>query len=316
MNITEIFLDQSATLRSGWRFLIFLMGLIVVGGIFVGIGRAILMTTPSSTPVAENFYFAFSSLIALIPTIIVGWLCGRFLEKLPFRALGAWFTGFWLRHLLLGSVAGAVTVGVAVSVAALFGGLRFGFNSAAEPGAIRETLLLSLLVFAIAAAFEEALFRGYILQTFARSNLAWFAVVMTSLFFGLLHLGNPSANVISTVNTILAGVWFGVAYLKTRDLWFVWGMHLVWNWTQGSIFGIEVSGLKDITVAPLLTEIDSGPTWLTGGDYGLEGGVACTAAIVVSIIVIRFLPITADEEMLALTSPPGHERKVNAKVIS
>jgi membrane protease YdiL (CAAX protease family) len=45
------------------------------------------------------------------------------------------------------------------------------------------------------------------------------------VFFGVIHLQNPNADVISTTNTILAGVWFGLAYLKTRDLWFVWGLH-------------------------------------------------------------------------------------------
>ena len=127
--------------------------------------------------------------------------------------------------------------------------------------------------------------------------------MLTSLPFGIIHFANPNAGKISTVNTILAGVWFGVAYLKTRDLWFVWGMHLVWNWMQGSVFGIEVSGLTEITTAPLLKEIDKGPTWLTGESYGIEGGIACTIAIVASTAIIYFLPeLRPSEEMLALTS--------------
>ena len=145
-------------------------------------------------------------------------------------------------------------------------------------------------IVAAAAAFEEALFRGYILQTFARSNLAWLAILLTSVFFGLVHADNPNAGVISTLNTVLAGIWFSVAYLRTRDLWFVWGLHLMWNWMQGSFFGIEVSGLTDITKNPLLREIDTGPTWLTGTTYGIEGGIVCTVALIVSTIAIHYVP--------------------------
>src|SRR4030095_4939741 len=123
------------------------------------------------------------------------------------------------------------------------------------------------------------------------------AIVITSIFFGAVHIRNPDAGVISTVNTILAGVWFGVAYLKTRDLWFVWGLHLMWNWMQGAFFGIEVSGITDLVSTPLLKEIDSGPVWLTGSTYGVEGGIVTTIAILVSIVSIYFLPIKPSEEI-------------------
>jgi len=103
---------------------------------------------------------------------------------------------------------------------------------------------------------------------------------------------------------VLAGVWFGVAYLKTRDLWFPWAIHLMWNWTQGSIFGIEVSGLSGVGGPSLMTEIDAGPTWLTGENYGIEGGIAAAIAILISIVAIQLLPLKPDAELLRLTTPP------------
>jgi len=146
------------------------------------------------------------------------------------------------------------------------------------------------------------------LQTFARANLAWLAIAGTALLFAIVHLGNPGANWVSTTNTALAGVWFGLAYLKTRDLWFPFGIHLMWNWAQGSVFGIEVSGLKGIASATLLKEIDRGPAWLTGENYGIEASIACTAAIIIAIALIHFLPVKADEEMVALTSHEAETR--------
>ena len=72
---------------------------------------------------------------------------------------------------------------------------------------------------------------------------------------------------------------------------------------QGSVFGIEVSGLTEISPAPVLTEIDRGPAWLTGENYGIEASIACTVAILVSVALIHFLPmIRPSEEMIAMTS--------------
>jgi hypothetical protein len=135
------------------------------------------------------------------------------------------------------------------------------------------------------------LFRGYPLQTFFRSGTKWFGVVFMAVLFATIHVGNPRADLLSWVNTFLAGIWFAVGYLKTRQLWLPFGMHLMWNWMQGAFFGIEVSGLTDITSAPLLKEIDRGPAWLTGEAYGIEAGVACTAALVISTLLLVFLPL-------------------------
>jgi hypothetical protein len=78
----------------------------------------------------------------------------------------------------------------------------------------------------------------------------------------------------------------------------------MWNWTLGAVYGIEVSGLTELVKAPLLREIDMGPAWLTGGAYGLEGGIVATIALLISTIGIWYLPILRpDPELLAMTSP-------------
>lgn len=297
--------DRLGRLRSGWRsaifFVAFIIVSVVIGVIAAGGLRALTIDAASDYPA---FLFV-NSVLSLVLALVLGGLCGRFIESLPYRALGAAFSKKWLIHLIQGSLFGASTLAFGVAIAMIFGGLKFDFDAASGPSAITRSLAISFAIFAAASAFEEALFRGYILQTFSRSGLAWLAIVLTSLFFGVVHLGNPSVTVLSTLNTVLAGLWFSVAYLKTRDLWFVWGMHLMWNWTQGSFFGIEVSGLTWISTSPLFKEIDAGPTWLTGSTYGIEGGIVCTVALVISTIAIYFVPvIRADEEMLALTSPP------------
>lgn len=299
MKASDIFFGADGELRSGWRFAIFAAAYIfasmllstAVGALIVGIGL--------SGPVV----FLISSFVSLGPALVIGWLCGRILEGLPFRALGASPTNGWVKHFLIGSLIGALALAMAAGIAAVFGDLDFSL-SAAPFSEVARSMLVSLLVFGAAAAFEEVLFRGYVLQTFARSGLAWLAILITAVFFGVVHLSNPNANYLAALNTILAGIWFGVAYLKTRDLWFVWGLHLFWNWTQGSVFGIEVSGLTTLVQSPLFKETDLGPAWLTGENYGIEASIACTVALIVSTVAIYYLPfLKPSDEMMALTSP-------------
>jgi len=308
MNIGTIFLDHDNRLRSGWRFLVFLLLLTLFGLLFGGLFAAAVPKETFDTPENHLLFLFLGATVSLITALLAGWLCGKFLEGLPFRALGAGLSKGWLKHFAIGAAIGLFSMGIAVAIAVAFGGLNFSLDLDFDSAAITKSLFVSLAVFAASAAFEEALFRGYILQTFARSNLAWLAIAGTALLFATVHLNNPNANWVSTTNTALAGIWFGLAYLKTRDLWFPFGIHLMWNWTQGSIFGIEVSGLKDFASATLLKEIDRGPAWLTGENYGIEGSIACTAAIIIAIALIHFLPVKANEEMVAFTSHEAETR--------
>ena len=286
---SEIFFDTTGRLRSGWRFAIFCVLFVAVVVVLTVIPAALSsLTTPAIVRLV-------AVLIVLVPALVVGWWCGKHLEGLPFRALGASFADSWLTHLILGMVTGAGTLGIAVGLAFLSGGLGFEFNSI-ERWSLASSLVSSFVFLAIAAASEEALFRGYPFQTFVRSNLAWLAISITSLSFAAAHILNPNPGLIPAVNTALAGVWFGVAYLRTRDLWFVWGLHLIWNWLLAAVFGIEVSGLTDLSPASILREVDSGPAWLTGGVYGIEGGVVTTIAIAVSTVLIWCLPWNVKSE--------------------
>jgi membrane protease YdiL (CAAX protease family) len=303
MTLYTVFFNSFGRLRSGWRFLIFLLLFVFFAILFGAVAQTLLAMLPIGFGPQGLMFLLVNWGISLLLALGIGWICGKFLEGLPFRALGAAFTKYWLRNLCVGLAIGAVSLGVVIAAAMIFGGLRFHLNSDYGFSAILVTLGVSFAVFAVAAAFEEALFRGYILQTFSRAGLAWMAIIVTSLFFALAHLRNPGANWISSLNTAIAGVWFGMAYLKTRDLWLPFGMHFIWNWVQGSIFGIEVSGLKDILQATLLQEVDTGPAWLTGAGYGIEASLTCTIVLTVSTVFIYFAPfLKASEEMIELTS--------------
>lgn len=293
-------------MRSGWRFIIYLLSFLIISTI---VGVLTFVITQALTGDAKATFLgtppgmAITAFISTIIATLLGWFYGKLLEDLPLKALGWVFNRTWLKDFLIGLFLGAITLTVAVIIAMPNGGVRLMRNQTSDTNAILMTILTSFGVFFIAAAFEEVLFRGYILQTLMRSKLALLGILLTSLPFAMAHLGNPSAGSISTLNTALAGIWFGIAYLKTRSLWLAFGLHLSWNWFQGAFYGINVSGLSQIAPDPLFRTIDQGPTWLTGGHYGIEGGITCTIALILSTVLIWFLPILKPtEDMLALTS--------------
>lgn len=302
MKIQDFFLNSAGRLRSGWRLLIFLFLFIFVCQPIIAAFGIFLKTL--SPQYSENFWLTFTLpvLVSAILVIVLDWTCGYLMENLPFRSLGFSFAGNWLKDSFFGLVIGAATIGFAALLAMIFGGLSFQLNRTADTNQILMTLGGSLIVFIIGAINEEALFRGFMLQTMTRAKFALGGVILTSFLFASAHFLNPNFALLSWLNTFLAGVWFAAAYLKTRNLWFPMTIHLAWNWLQGAFLGINVSGIKELTAAPILQAVDQGPTWLTGGHYGLEGGFACTAALIISTVIIRFLPfLKPTEEMMLLT---------------
>lgn len=307
MDAHQIFINAAGRLRSGWRLLIFAMvflTLIFLMGIAAQKGSELVVNLVPSRSVAhylENFIFRLALLLA---ALLAGYLCTRWLEGLPWRALGLWLHQYWLRDLLVGSGIGVGSLALATAIATAGGGLRFTASGRAAFFQVGQTLIFSAGLFILAALAEEALFRGYPLQTVTRAGLAWLAIFLTSVPFAAIHLRNPNVVAGFTfVNTALAGVWLAVAYLRTRSLWFPLGIHWAWNWALGSLFGLPVSGITDIAPNPLLRGTDLGPAWLTGGSYGIEGGLACTVTLIVSTIFIwRTRLVSATEEMKTLTS--------------
>lgn len=309
MNIQTIFINEFGRLRSGWRFAVFLFAYIAVSVFFAETVNSILHRLQIGYSEDSLLGFFVPVFIFALFSIILGWLCGKFLEGLPFRALGIWLTKNWLKDLSLGLIFGALSIFLAAIVAIVFGGLQLNFNQTHGSSAIWLTLASSLFIFTVGAVSEEALFRGYLFQTLSRANLAWLAIAITSVFFASAHLGNKDANYISTLNTALAGIWFGIAYLKTRTLWFPIGLHLAWNWVQGAVLGIPVSGITQLTTAPLFQVSEFGTNQITGGNYGIEGGIACTIALIISALAIWFASfLKPTQEMLALTNTESDRR--------
>lgn len=297
----KIFINDFGRLRSGWRALLFVAAFITLTYLIVTVLRVVFLFVgpqlSSARPFIAELVFRTGLLAAALGA---GYLCAHYLEGLPFRSLGLTFHRRWLRDLLLGFAIGFGSLVIAVAIA--LKGFYFSFGNTGWSSMIRSMIGSGLLLF-LAALAEEAMFRGYGLQTLTRAKLAWVGVLLTSVPFGLVHLSNP--NVVPGVtfaNTVLAGVWLAAAYLRTRSLWLPLGVHWAWNWALGWFFGLPISGINLVS-DPLLNAQDVGPKWLTGGNYGIEGGIACTVALILSILFLwRTRWLSATPELKQMTS--------------
>jgi membrane protease YdiL (CAAX protease family) len=292
MDTRHFFFDDKHHLRSGWRLCVFVVAFYICSTLALILlisGLGLVLRRPVAEFVNGDWvfvFFVFGHGSILISATLVGWGCGRLFEGLPFRALGCSLRPGWLKDLGIGTALGAASLLLAALLATAAHGVHFSIDPVSA-GSIGKTLAVSALVFVFAAAAEEILFRGYPLQTLTRANLPWLGVFLTSVPFAAAHLYNPNVVPgITFLNTALAGVWLAAAYLRTRRLWLPLGLHWSWNWVQASLLGLPVSGINRIAPAPLLHAINSGPDWLTGGAYGIEGGAACTIALLVSTAVI------------------------------
>lgn len=146
-----------------------------------------------------------------------------------------------------------------------------------------------LLAAAGAAYVEELIMRGILFRNLEEMLGSWISLAITALLFGLAHLNNPNATLTSALAIALeAGVLLGAAYMVTQRLWLAIGIHFAWNFVQGGVFGVAVSGVASEGI--LRGELH-GPELLTGGPFGVEGSVVavvvCLAAAVVLLVVAR-----------------------------
>ncbi len=227
------------------------------------------------------------------------WLFTKALDQRSLRTLGLWFYAGWGRELAGGAGLGARLMLATVAVLVAARGVTYhGWNELSGAGLLSFAGTAGIL--ALAAAFEEIAFRGYAFQRLVDAWGPLGATVVFAALFGAAHIPNPSATPVSTANTVLAGILFSLAYLRTRGLWMPIGLHWAWNFAMGPVLGLPVSGIK---FTPMLLRAEpAGTRWLSGGPYGPEGGLAATPLVLLGIFWLartrRIAPSPAMAEAL------------------
>jgi membrane protease YdiL (CAAX protease family) len=273
MQLRSVFINKQNNLRAGWRIAIFLLLQVSLSLGIVGILHLLLR-------IPETVGNAVAYVILLGTTFLVL----RLVDHRPFKSVGLplhprlgveWGQGILLSLLMISSV-------FIVDYALGYIHMQWRGGSAS---AIGTNLVTTLLVFVWFGFGEELLFRGYLFQTLIEGTNQYIAILIMSVLFGAAHIANPHATLLGVVNTVLAGIWLSVAYLKTRTLWFPTALHATWNFFQGFVFSFPVSGLH-LGGRSLFVLKQGGPDWVTGGSYGPEAGVLTTLILLAAIVYI------------------------------
>jgi len=307
------FINGEGRLRAGWRllaqFLLNNAGALLLGSlILVAVGGLSAGGTGQAPPAYLNA--ALYAGAALSATASV-WVAGRFLDRRPFSGFGLRLNRVWWSDLGFGLLLGGLLMTVIFLVQLAAGWVTVtGAFEAVGGGAFFPAVLTPVALFLCVGFYEELVSRGYQLTNLAEGLnatrigprgavlLAW---VLSSSFFGLLHIFNPNTTILSTLNIVLAGLMLGFGYVLTGELAIPIGLHVTWNLFQGNVYGFPVSGLDPIGATVLTTE-QAGPDLLTGGPFGPEGGLLAPAAMVLSLVLIS-LRIRRRTGKLSLHTP-------------
>lgn len=255
------------------------------------IEQSISQSIAASMAIMEKPWIMLISLFATAATTAAAIFYCCKIEKRPLASMGLRKQG-WLPRYLKGYAIGTVMLLVCALILWLMGELDFAFAKK-----IPVLYILAFFVgFVLQGMSEEVIVRGYFMVSLSnRCHMAW-AVGISSVVFALLHLGNPGLSLLALVNLTLFGVFMAVYILRTDDLWGACAIHSAWNFAQGNLVGIRVSGTAQLPTVAVMNPIGE-KALFHGGDFGLEGGLIVTFVLLAAIALTLFLPQKAKKEL-------------------
>jgi len=227
-------------------------------------------------------------LYALFGTVIVlVFLWVRFYEGRPFHTIGFTKKDAAIKY-LFGFITGMIMVVVLVGTMAVFNGIEYDIENINPTGInVIGGVFIFLFAYIIQGASEEIVSRGWMFQVIGARYKPWLGVVITSILFALLHMGNSGVNPLGVINLLLISVLFTLFVMKDGSIWGACALHSAWNWTLGNVFGLSVSGSGEkVSVFDLNT---TGNGLISGGDFGPEGSLITTVVLLIAIFLIVFL---------------------------
>ena len=286
--------NEQARLRAGFRILIQLTAFFILMK-----GLTAIFGVPSELTANMPVWILLSlACVRLFRVLISVWMTGRYLDRRPFADFGFQININWWQELVFGLGLGILLIGCVFLIELSAGWLTISdfFHTADNEQSFILKFIFFEILFIVVGSSEELMYRGYHLTNIAEGfNIKaigpkfsiGIAVFLSSILFGIFHLGSPGATLISTLNIFLMGILFGISYVLTGRLAIPIGLHITWNLFQGNVFGFPVSGetFPSETVTFLSIQ-QSGPELWTGGAFGPEGGLLGLLVIITGIILI------------------------------
>ncbi len=277
--IASIFINpDERRLRAGWRLLAHFF---ILAACLVAFG-VVLSPLFLWMELGGDSFLLINALVGLgaITTSVI--IARHFVDKRSFASLGLQVNMRGAVDLFFGFVITAAMMGLIFFIEWAAGWLTLeGFAwEFQNPGRVTGQALLMLAVYLFVGWQEELIGRGYWLQNLEEGltrsgtsssgqGLDW-AVFISSLFFSLAHYGNPGFAWAPLLGLLISGYFLAYAYIRTRSLWLPIGLHIGWNFFEGTVFGFQVSGTESYR---LILQSVNGPTLWTGGAFGPEAGL-------------------------------------------
>ena len=300
MNIQQIFWNANEKrLRAFWRLAV--QGIIIFLLAFItGLISGLIIVLLTNSNISQVGYALTSNVISIIVAgilFIVGPILGAiFIDRRDKASFGFSFTSQWWKDFGFGLLLGAVLMSIIFLIEVAFGWATVKGFWRQEGGNYPFYIGFAIVLFQylLVGIYEETFFRGYLMTNlsegfaFIKNQKAglFVAYILSSSIFGILHAMNPNATVISTVNIVLAGLFLGLGFVLSGNLAISIGLHITWNFFQGTVFGFAVSGMEN--VISVIDSVQGGHQLITGGDFGPEAGIIGIFAMILGSALIYF----------------------------
>ena len=230
-------------------------------------------------------YFPYLSCLMFV---LVTWILFK-TENKSLGTIGFTFKFQQLRFLFLGTFLGICVLLLVKYVRCLYLGESLRLSSRINLGDV----FLAFYFILPQVATEELLFRGYLFHKTIRITNVVTANIIFSVVFTLVHvldegvIQNKGLLIMLLISIPVGHLLFATALIRSKTLWFPIGLHLSWNFVQGSVLGFAISG-QDLDNSGWISHKVNGAEWLTGGDFGFEGSLLAVGLILISIPVVHF----------------------------
>ncbi|KQS04253.1 abortive infection protein [Sphingomonas sp. Leaf357] len=277
-----------------WRVIHYPLTLLAIGLAMMALAGLLVGGLREVLPIGHGgLRGVLFSLIASAIFVGAYWLFVHFVERRPFEEFER---EDWFGELAIAAAAGFVLFSIVIGIIATQDGYGIaGINPL-------RAALPALAVAIFSGVSEEIVLRGVIFRLVERLTGSWIALALSAILFGAMHLGNPNATLFAGLAIALeAGVMLAALYMVTRRLWAVIGLHAAWNFTQGGIYGVPVSGFD---AGGLIRPSITGSDLLTGGSFGAEASL--TALLVNLAVGIGLMWIAWQQDLVV---PPRWVRR-------
>lgn len=262
-------------------FILPILFLFIAGAIFQ-FALVPVVIDPYDFPRWVRLVFNLFALFGIGIILIFLWV--RFFEGRTITSLGFAKNG-WIKKYLNGFAIGLFMNSLVIGLIALFGGIEISSSDTNITGFNAIGIVALFLVgFIVQGASEEILSRGWMMQVIGARYVPWLGVLLSSILFAILHLGNAGINLSSVLNLIFFALFMTLLVLKDGSLWSACAWHSAWNWSLGNIFGLSVSGSGEkATIFDLNTV---GNEYISGGGFGPEGSLITTIVLIAGIVIL------------------------------